>query len=68
MGNRAVITQSTADSAPAIYLHWNGGRASIDGFLQAARVAGLYGDDPLIMDKLAINNLLPNTEIVEKSP
>lgn len=37
MGNRAVITFSTARSAPCIYLHWNGGRASVEGFLRAAR-------------------------------
>jgi hypothetical protein len=41
MGNRAVITFSTADNAPAIYLHWNGGRASVEGFLKAARQLGL---------------------------
>ena len=41
MGNRAVITFSTANNAPAIYLHWNGGRASIEGFLTAARQLGL---------------------------
>ena len=41
MGNRAVITFSTANNAPAIYLHWNGGRASIEGFLNAARQLGL---------------------------
>ena len=41
MGNCAVITFSTANNAPAIYLHWNGGRASIEGFLTAARQLGL---------------------------
>jgi hypothetical protein len=41
MGNRAVITFSTADNAPAIYLHWNGGRASVEGFLKASRQLGL---------------------------
>ena len=41
MGNRAVITFSTANNAPAIYLHWNGGRASVEGFLSAARQLGL---------------------------
>jgi hypothetical protein len=41
MGNRAVIT--TAPYKPGntgIYLHWNGGRASIEGFLQAAKKLG----------------------------
>jgi len=41
MGNRAVITFSTASTAPAIYLHWNGGRASVEGFLEAAKTLGL---------------------------
>ena len=41
MGNRAVITFNTADNAPAIYLHWNGGRASVQGFIDAARALGL---------------------------
>ena len=41
MGNRAVLTFSTAGHAPAIYLHWNGGRASVEGFLSAARQLGL---------------------------
>lgn len=37
MGNRAVITFSTAKSAPCIYLHWNGGRCSVEAILLAAR-------------------------------
>lgn len=37
MGNRAVITFTAAQSAPCIYLHWNGGRASVQAFLKAAR-------------------------------
>jgi len=41
MGNRAVLTFSTAGHAPAIYLHWNGGRASVQGFIDAARALGL---------------------------
>ena len=41
MGNRAVLTFSTASTAPAIYLHWNGGRASVEGFLQAAKAIGI---------------------------
>ena len=31
MGNRAVIT--TAERKVGVYLHWNGGRSSIEGFL-----------------------------------
>ena len=41
MGNRAVITFNTARNAPAIYLHWNGGRASVQAFIEAARALGL---------------------------
>lgn len=34
MGNRAVVTFSPKC---AVYIHWNGGRASIEGFLGAMR-------------------------------
>ena len=42
MGNRAVIafTNSAPDSK-CIYLHWNGGLASVKGFLGAARELGI---------------------------
>jgi hypothetical protein len=56
MGNRAVLTFDVSPDAPAIYLHWNGGRASVEGFLQAARDLGLRycGADPgVTMDRLA---------------
>lgn len=35
MGNRAVITDKNKKFG--IYVHWNGGRDSIEGFLEAAR-------------------------------
>jgi len=35
MGNRAVITDRNKKFG--IYVHWNGGRESIEGFLEAAR-------------------------------
>lgn len=41
MGNRAVITFTTNPRATAVYVHWNGGLASVQGFLQAARNLGL---------------------------
>jgi hypothetical protein len=44
MGNRALLTFSTEPTAPAIYLHWNGGRASVLGFLKAARQLGIAAD------------------------
>lgn len=53
MGNRAVITQSKADNAPVVYLHWNGGRASVQGMLAAARELGLNGSGEAHMDLFA---------------
>lgn len=41
MGNRAVIAFHNNDHAPVVYLHWNGGRASVEGFLEAAKKLGL---------------------------
>ena len=41
MGNRAILRIDDLD----IYLHWNGGRASVEGFLQAARELGCAGND-----------------------
>lgn len=42
MGNRAVISFSTSPNAPCLYLHWNGGRASVEGFLAAAKDLGYH--------------------------
>ena len=39
MGNRAFITAKGADLG--VYLHWNGGRDSVEAFLEYARLAGL---------------------------
>ena len=46
MGNRAVIAfgPDKTDTI-GVYLHWNGGEASIEGFLRAAKALGLR--DPL---------------------
>jgi hypothetical protein len=38
MGNRAIIT--TKEKKTAIYLHWNGGRDSVEGFLTYCRLMG----------------------------
>jgi hypothetical protein len=49
MGNRAVITVAPyAETNIGIYLHWNGGRESIEGFLAAAKALGMRspGGDP----------------------
>ena len=41
MGNRAVITTAPfSANNVGIYVHWNGGMASVDGFLQACREMG----------------------------
>lgn len=46
MGNRAVITTAPfATSNVGIYVHWNGGQASIEGFLKAARELGYRSPD-----------------------
>lgn len=38
MGNRAVITTAPySDDNVGIYVYWNGGRASVEGFLKAAK-------------------------------
>jgi hypothetical protein len=42
MGNRAVITFSENKASPCIYLHWNGGRASVEAFIKAAKHLGLH--------------------------
>lgn len=50
MGNRAVITASKAysvkDSADiGVYLHWNGGRDSVEGFLLYCKLKGYRAPD-----------------------
>jgi hypothetical protein len=45
MGNRAVITCSTMDNVAAsndigVYLHWNGGRDSVEAFLKYCKLKG----------------------------
>lgn len=44
MGNRAVIAFGKEPDSVGIYLHWNGGRASVEGFLAAAKELGVRGD------------------------
>ncbi len=55
MGNRAVITTGPyKPSNVGIYVHWNGGRASIEGFLQAAQELGFRAPpDPYGIARLA---------------
>lgn len=51
MGNRAVLQfrhkceyTSGVEELPSIYVHWNGGRASIEAFLNVARELHLRND------------------------
>jgi hypothetical protein len=39
MGNRAVVT--VKGSSTGVYLHWNGGKESVNGFLRAAKDLGV---------------------------
>ena len=54
MGNRAVISFFTNTTSPSLYLHWNGGRASVEGFLAACLDAGYQatGDQKQDMDQI----------------
>lgn len=50
MGNRAVITASKSDDVArskdiGIYLHWNGGRDSVEGFLAYGKIKGFREPD-----------------------
>jgi hypothetical protein len=56
MGNRAVITTAPfSESNIGIYVHWNGGLASIEGFLKACR--DLQYRDPSLDDSYAMARL-----------
>ena len=52
MGNRALIAFKQKESVkkkedvPCIYLHWNGGRDSVEAFLDATRRLGVRKNDP----------------------
>lgn len=58
MGNRAVIAFKSEtikkELSPAIYLHWNGSKYSVEAFLKAAKEFGIRGEDPTYcMSRLA---------------
>ena len=38
MGNRAVLEFKDQSNQPNIYLHWNGGRASVEAFLNGGHI------------------------------
>lgn len=44
MGNRATLKFQDEANQPNIYLHWNGGRASVQAFLNAAKAMELRAD------------------------
>lgn len=44
MGNRAVLKFIDDKEQPNIYLHWNGGRASVQAFLNVAKEQRLRAD------------------------
>ena len=45
MGNRAVLAFGEGPNATGIYLHWNGGRESVQAFLDYANEVGVRTDD-----------------------
>ena len=52
MGNRAVIAFENKPDAVGIYLHWNGGRDSVERFLEAGKGVCRLGDPPYAMARL----------------
>ena len=44
MGNRAILKFIDERDQPSIYLHWNGGRASVQAFLNVAKAMELRAD------------------------
>lgn len=47
MGNRATVTfQDRGTEVGSIYLHWNGGRESVQAFLDYALAVGVRTNDP----------------------
>ncbi len=47
MGNRATVSFNESPNSPALYFHWNGGRASIVGFLSACHDLGCKSIDDI---------------------
>lgn len=57
MGNRAVISfkdeYTNKEDSPSIYLHWNGGRDSVEAFLKAAKIIGIREDSSYCCARVA---------------
>lgn len=70
MGNRAtIVSNNKTDLQSAIYLHWNGGRSSVEAFLAYAKAKGVRGasyDNEYCMARLAqiIGNFFGGTNSV----
>lgn len=56
MGNRAVIAFNDSPNSVGVYVHWNGGRDSVEGFLDACRKLGFR--DPSIDQSYAMAGLI----------
>ena len=54
MGNRAIITtaENYRNNGAGIYLHWNGGRDSVEAFLTYARLQGATGSADYVLARL----------------
>lgn len=67
MGNRAVVAMEVEgiprEHSPAIYLHWNGGRDSVEAFLESARRLDVRTDEQYSMARLVqiIGNYIGGT-------
>ena len=62
MGNRAVIT--TENKKIGIYLHWNGGRDSVEAFLKYCELKNYsLGELELIYDDVAHQDKIHKMEV-----
>ena len=63
MGNRAVINM--VDSDVAIYLHWNGGRGTVEPVLEVAKEYGLTGDNAGMNDLYKMFHNMLSSDMTE---
>ena len=65
MGNRAVITIKEKDTPKedwnSLYLHWNGGRDSVEPFLHVAKLYGIRCNDDPSYAIARLSQLIGNT-------
>ena len=55
MGNRAVITKDRDLSGIGVYLHWNGGRDSVEAFLAYCDLKRYRGNDSAYWAAMLVN-------------